>query len=303
MREAATTFRIPPPAAVSLRPRLPNQLTDAILTTGLDGIINSCNLGLSRFGLEPEDVVGTNLAYLFSAEDQSVLTQLVIPAVREKGRCEATLHGRTRRGEEYTVRICLSLLRDGTSNPIGMVAVVSEAAEKPRMQGRSEAGSGTSPERNGAARHRGNGVPDRQPRHAQIHGPRGPRRRTHRNGAGGRRDGNRQGTGRTHHPRIVVPAQESACRYQLRRPTRTSGRERIVRLRERRVQRRGLVQARTVRARRPEHDLPRRNRRTPAPDSGEAAARAGRRAVLPAWWPSQNHRRCARSGGHQPGSR
>ena len=126
-------------------PELPDQVTDAVLTTGLDGVINSCNLGLSRYGLEPENVVGTNLAYLFSAEDQSVLTQLVIPAVREKGRCEATLHGRTRRGEEYAVRICVSLLRDRTSSPTGMLAVVSEAAESLRIRGRSEPGSGTSP--------------------------------------------------------------------------------------------------------------------------------------------------------------
>ena len=136
------------PGSVS-PPEIPNkqehdQLKDAILTASLDGVITSCNMGLSRYGYGPEDLVGTNLAYLFSAEDQSVLTRLVMPAVREKGRCEATLHGRTRRGEEYAVHLCLSLLRDASSTPAGMVAVASEvAASRSQLLGRSGTRSGT----------------------------------------------------------------------------------------------------------------------------------------------------------------
>jgi len=96
-------------------------------------MIISCNMGLSRYGYAPENLVGKNLRDLFSSESQSVLTKLVMPTVREKGRCEATLHGRTRRGEEYTVHLRLSLLRDGSAVPTGMVAVVSETTENKRQ--------------------------------------------------------------------------------------------------------------------------------------------------------------------------
>jgi PAS domain S-box-containing protein len=122
---------------------VPDQLKDAVLTANLDGEITGCNLGLGRFGYGPETLVGTKLAELFTPDDQTVFTKLVMPAVHEKGRCEATLHGRTRRAEEYTVHLCLSLLRDATSTPTGMVAVVSEVAEKSRAQGRAGAGSGS----------------------------------------------------------------------------------------------------------------------------------------------------------------
>src|SRR5580700_8981004 len=118
----------------SLRAETPDQSRpelskDAVLTTSLDGMILGCNTGLSRHGYGPEELVGTNLADLFSADDRSVLTKLVFPAVREKGRCEATLHGRTRKGEEFSIHLCVSLLRDANSAPAGMVAVASEITE------------------------------------------------------------------------------------------------------------------------------------------------------------------------------
>ena len=94
-------------------------------------------MGFSRYGYGPATVVGMNLAELFSADDQSVLTKLVMPAVREKGRCEATLHGRTKRGEEFAVHLCLSLLRDASATPQGLVVLASEVTEiKPQSQGR-----------------------------------------------------------------------------------------------------------------------------------------------------------------------
>jgi len=110
-------------------------LKDAVLTTALDGVITHCNMGLSRYGYGPENLVGISLQDLFSPESQSVLAKLVIPTVREKGRCEATLHGRTRRGEEYAVHLRLSLLRDGSAIPTGMVAVASEVTENKRQPG------------------------------------------------------------------------------------------------------------------------------------------------------------------------
>ncbi|MGA9356237.1 MAG: sigma 54-interacting transcriptional regulator [Terriglobales bacterium] len=106
------------------------QSKEAVLMASLAGVIASCNTGLSRYGYGPEELVGTNLADLFSADDRSVFTNLVLPAVREKGRCEAMLHIRTRRGEEFSVHLCVSLLRDANSAPAGMVAVASELTDQ-----------------------------------------------------------------------------------------------------------------------------------------------------------------------------
>jgi len=124
-----------------------DQVKDAVLTTSLDGIITACTMGLSRYGFGPEDLVGTKLAHLFSVDDQSVFAKLVLPAVHEKSRCEATLHGHSKRGEEFALHLCLSLLREGSSTPTGMVAVASEVREsKTAQSGRGSGRSGTAEE-------------------------------------------------------------------------------------------------------------------------------------------------------------
>jgi two-component system, NtrC family, response regulator AtoC len=116
---------------------------DAVLTTRLDGVITGCNMGFSRYGYSPETLVGMNLTDLFSADDQSVLTRLVMPAVREKGRSEATLHCQNKHGEEFAIHLSLSLLRAASSVPTGMVAVASEVKDsKVLLHGRDTARSG-----------------------------------------------------------------------------------------------------------------------------------------------------------------
>ncbi|MGH9642647.1 MAG: PAS domain S-box protein, partial [Terriglobales bacterium] len=119
------------------------QLKDALLTTTVDGVITGCDLALHRYGYGPEVMVGTNLAQLFCADDQSVFTKLVLPAVREQGRCETTLRARTRRGEEFSFHLCLSLLRDGNSTPTGMAALISEISESKPSSPKGSAPSGT----------------------------------------------------------------------------------------------------------------------------------------------------------------
>jgi len=136
------TVRAAAPAS-TISPENPDPLKDAVLTTSMDGVITGCNMGFSRYGYGPENLVGMNLAELFSADDQTVLTKLVMPAVREKGRCEATLHGRGKRGEEFSIHLSLSLLREASSTPRGMVAVASEVTEsKSQSSGRGAPGRG-----------------------------------------------------------------------------------------------------------------------------------------------------------------
>jgi PAS domain S-box-containing protein len=125
-----------------LPPENPEQVKDAVLMTTLDGVITGCNTGFGRYGYGPETLVGGNLADLFSVDDRSVLAKLVLPAVREKGRCEATLHGRSKSGVEFAVHLRLSLLREASSAPMGMVAVASEVTEtKPPSRGSGHSGT------------------------------------------------------------------------------------------------------------------------------------------------------------------
>ena len=238
---------VAPAMASTIPPENPEQMKDAVLTTSLDGVITSCNMGFTRYGYGPETLVGMKLAELFSVDDQSVLTKLVMPAVREKGRCEATLHGRTKRGVEFAFHLCLSLLREASSasHGYGCDCFGSDGNKVAIPRSRYRA-FGNGRESHRSARSRRNGIPDYQPRDAQVYGVGRSRGRAHRDGAGSWRNGNGQGARRPHHPRVFLSSQEAVGRYQLRRSARTSRRERIVRLRERGVQRRGFLQTRIV---------------------------------------------------------
>ena len=87
-------------------------------------------------------------------------------------------------------------------------------------------------------------------------------------------------------PRAAFPVR----RDQLRGDSGDAARERDLRPRERRVHRRGRSPAGLLRAGRPRHAVPRRDRRDDAGDAGEAAARAAGAHVPPARRPRRSSR-------------
>ncbi len=116
----------PAPAIPSVQSDL---IQDAVFTTDLEGMITSCNSSVSRYGHAPKDLIGKNLAVLFSAESKALFTKLVVPAAVEKGRSEAQLRGWVKGGEEFCVHLRLTLVQDAGSNPIGMVGVAVDMPE------------------------------------------------------------------------------------------------------------------------------------------------------------------------------
>ncbi len=132
--------------ASALTPEILDQLQDAVVTTSLEGAITSCNMGLSRYGYTPGELVGKNLADLFCADDQSVLTKRGFAGVRENGRCVCQLRGRSKQGGEFVVDLCLTLVRDADSIPTGMVGVAVDITDKkPEGANRSVGRGATAP--------------------------------------------------------------------------------------------------------------------------------------------------------------
>ena len=117
-----------PAGRAALPPGVLDQLQEVVIITNLQGVITGCNKGVNRYGFEPEKLVGKNLADLYCAGDQSALTKLPIPVVQEKGRFEGDLRGRTKSGAEFSTHLCLTLLRDSNSVPVGMVGISFDIA-------------------------------------------------------------------------------------------------------------------------------------------------------------------------------
>jgi PAS domain S-box-containing protein len=199
---------------------------DVVFTTDLEGTITGCNMGFRRYGYAPDELVGKRLADLFCADDHAVLTNILIPGVREKGKFERELRGADKTGGEFSVHLCLTLVRDADSIPNGIVAIsIGFPENKPQSRGRS-------PKRAVAAlplarrviegtefliaspvMHKFMGMVDRVAGHTETVLVVGE-----------------TGTGKELVARVLLSAQEGVGGYQLRRSSRASGRERIVRL-------------------------------------------------------------------------
>ncbi|MBZ5655872.1 MAG: sigma 54-interacting transcriptional regulator [Acidobacteriia bacterium] len=115
---------------VTLQPSILDQLHDAVLTIDLQGKITGCNQGVSVYGYAPEELVGRNVALLYPTEQQAVLANDVFPAVLEKGRYEGEFRGRSKSGRDVHIHLCVTLLCDPDSVPVGMVAFSIDMTEK-----------------------------------------------------------------------------------------------------------------------------------------------------------------------------
>ncbi|MGB8011912.1 MAG: sigma 54-interacting transcriptional regulator [Terriglobales bacterium] len=105
---------------------IPDQLQDAVFTTDLGGVITSCSQGADRHGFLPKDMVGRNFADFFCGEPQTSPASRSIATVLEKGRFESELHYRTKSGQEVDVHLCLTLLLDANTDPVGILGIATE---------------------------------------------------------------------------------------------------------------------------------------------------------------------------------
>jgi PAS domain S-box-containing protein len=102
-------------------PGILDQLQDAVFTADLQGIITSCNQGIDRYGLAAKDLVGKNIADAYGIEKQTFLASGAIASVLEQGRFEGELRCRTKSGQDVDVHLCLTLLRDSSAEPAGIL--------------------------------------------------------------------------------------------------------------------------------------------------------------------------------------
>jgi PAS domain S-box-containing protein len=102
-------------------PGILDQLQDAVFTTDLQGIITSCNQSVDRYGFAPKELVGKNIAEFYRVEQQTFIASQAIALVLKEGRFEGELRCRTKSGQDVDVHLCLTLLRDATAAPAGIL--------------------------------------------------------------------------------------------------------------------------------------------------------------------------------------
>jgi PAS domain S-box-containing protein len=109
----------------------------AVLSADVKGKVTSCNdAALRIFGCTAAEVLGRTLAAFISGKDgaeQSQLQKTMLTAVLEDGQYQSSHSWRNKAEKNFTADLTVTLLRDGKSAPIGMVALLSVAAEKSNL--------------------------------------------------------------------------------------------------------------------------------------------------------------------------
>jgi PAS domain S-box-containing protein len=107
----------------------------AVLSADLEGKIVSCNkAALNIFCCALDKILGRTLASVIwsdNSANQSRLLKTTLATVLKNGQFEFSHRCKTESGEEFTGDFCVTLLRDGSSAPVGMVALMLVAREKP----------------------------------------------------------------------------------------------------------------------------------------------------------------------------
>ena len=123
--------------------RIIDQSHDAIITTDLDGVITSWNLGATRlFGLSQDATRGEHLSIVFPPSEHGFLHEQVLAPLKRAGRHERDVRMLGADRQSIDVHLSLSLLFDDDGNAVGIVGYSMDITDRMRMENalrRSEA--------------------------------------------------------------------------------------------------------------------------------------------------------------------
>jgi PAS domain S-box-containing protein len=101
-----------------------DQPSHSVITTDLQGNITACNQATQQiYGYASRELVGKNVAALHLEDGPDSLPEAIVSAVLRRGQFQEKVRNRTKSGKVIDLSVFLTLLRDGSSNPTGMVRV------------------------------------------------------------------------------------------------------------------------------------------------------------------------------------
>jgi PAS domain S-box-containing protein len=117
-------------AMVKLQAQIIDQTHDSIVTTDLEGYVDSWNRGAERlFGVPTDDAIGRHVSFIYPEQEQEFLLTEVVPTLKEKGQHETEVRMRRADGSVFYAHLSLSMLCDDRGSPRGMVGYSIDISE------------------------------------------------------------------------------------------------------------------------------------------------------------------------------
>ena len=120
--------------AIQLQSQMLDQIHDAIISTTLDGTIQTWNIGAERiYEYKSDEAIGQNITMLYRNEDQSLIeSEIYIPLI-EKGTHEVELRHRTKSGNIIYISLRLSIVRDAMGNML-LIGCSNDISDRKRAE-------------------------------------------------------------------------------------------------------------------------------------------------------------------------
>jgi PAS domain S-box-containing protein len=112
-----------------------NQIQETVISIDLDGYVMSWNKGAEKLlGYPTEEALGKHISFVYPVEDREFLEHEVIGTVKAKGTHQVEVRRRTKSGEMRFAQLSLTLLRDDTDSPIGIIGYSMDITDRKRVQ-------------------------------------------------------------------------------------------------------------------------------------------------------------------------
>src|SRR5262245_10696277 len=110
-----------------------NQIQETVISVDLDGYVVSWNAGAEKMlGYASDEALGKHISFIYPSEDREFLEHEVLGPVKAKGTHQIEVRRRTKSGGLRFAQLSLTLLRDDTDSPIGIIGYSMDITDRKR---------------------------------------------------------------------------------------------------------------------------------------------------------------------------
>ena len=110
-----------------------NQIQETVISVDLEGHVMSWNRGAEKMlGYSAEEALGKHISFIYPEEDREFLDREVIGPVKAKGIHQIEVRRRTKFGALRFAHLSLTLLKDDTDSPIGIIGYSMDITDRKR---------------------------------------------------------------------------------------------------------------------------------------------------------------------------
>ncbi|WP_176453315.1 GAF domain-containing protein [Pseudanabaena sp. SR411] len=121
--------------AIQLQLQMLEQVHDAVISTTMDGTIQTWNIGAERiYEYKSNEAIGQNVSMLYLNEDLALMEPIVFRPLFEKGTHEVELRHRIKSGKTIYIRLRLSLVRDALGQPIRLIGCSNNISDRKQSE-------------------------------------------------------------------------------------------------------------------------------------------------------------------------